>query len=274
MANSSHTNIRGSNKLVPSCSGIAFSPVQQPRSLLLLGLAFGLAAGSLAAVGSLLGGRLFSVPRQMFQIFWRHRRAEHWRSQSQSVTIFEWCGVSHRLWVTWNESSTGWMFSSTVSAMFTLTHPVPIPSAASFSRLIDPEKADENVLLLLRHLSPVLLVTVASLAAGIADWTGKTSKHIDNYESFGGEKGETKMLEDLGSCMKLVWLSHKSGSSEALFNQVCMVFLRSAPGPEVFEYPVDGAMLATKAMGSQWGVFLGSFLGWGLAMSKAARFAG
>lgn len=53
-----------------------------------------------------------------------------------------------------------------------------------------------------------------------------------------------------------------------------MVFLRSAPGPEVFEYPVDGAMLATKAMGSQWGVFLGSFLGWGLAMSKAARFAG
>lgn len=38
-----------------------------------------------------------------------------------------------------------------------------------FCRLIDPEKADENVLLLLRHLSPVLLVTVASLAAGIVD---------------------------------------------------------------------------------------------------------
>lgn len=68
----SHTNIRGrSIKLVPSCSGIAVSPVQ-PRSLLLLGLAFGLAAGSLAAVGSLLGGRLFSVPRQMFQFKKKH----------------------------------------------------------------------------------------------------------------------------------------------------------------------------------------------------------
>lgn len=33
-----------------------------------------------------------------------------------------------------------------------------------------------------------------------------------------------------------------------------MFFLRSAPGPEVFEYPVDGAMLATKAMGSRLGL--------------------
>ncbi|CAK9097969.1 Probable serine/threonine-protein kinase PknB [Durusdinium trenchii] len=107
------------------------------KSLLTLGLVFGLGAGSLAALAAWLGGRLFSEPR---------------------------------------------------------------PSIEAV--------ADPDVLRLLQHLSPVLLITVASLAPRNTELTQQTGKPL---------------------------------------------------GHKVFEYPVDGAMLATKATKSRHAREVGQF---------------